>query len=141
MCEQNASYLWKYSESGSKSLNKICVKIIQKVLKQPLQHANFQKLSRGARPQPLWSPSSFSISFKLVLQKICTLEKNGEICPPPVFLNFSLCHCADVMTYSAVHLNLSGKLYICGRAALGFKMFSNAVLRVKIIAHPWLKYK
>ena len=58
-----------------------------------------------------------------------------KLCPPP-FLNFSLRHCADVMTFFAVQLNLSGKLDICGRAALGFKIFSNAALRVNIIAHP-----
>ena len=54
----------------------------------------------------------------------------------PPLLNFSLRHCADVMTFFAVHLNLSGKLDICRRAALGFKIFSNAAFRVNIIAHP-----
>ena len=38
--------------------------------------------------------------------------------------------------FSALHLNLSGKLDIGGRAALGFKIFANVALRVNIIAHP-----
>ena len=33
MCEQNASYLAKHSELGSKNLNKIFLKIIEKALK------------------------------------------------------------------------------------------------------------
>ena len=33
VCEQNASYLAKHSELGSKKLNKICLKYIQKALK------------------------------------------------------------------------------------------------------------
>ena len=48
MCEQNASYLAKHSELGSKFLNTICLKDIQKGLKQ---HLNFQKFSGGACPQ------------------------------------------------------------------------------------------
>ena len=37
MCKRNASYLAKHSELGSKNLNKVCLKIIEKALKQPLQ--------------------------------------------------------------------------------------------------------
>ena len=33
MCEQNASYLAKLSKLGSKSLNKTCLKLVQKALK------------------------------------------------------------------------------------------------------------
>ena len=42
MCEQNASSLVKHSKLGAKNLNKICPKIVQKVLKWPLQYLNFQ---------------------------------------------------------------------------------------------------
>ena len=47
---RNASYLVRQSELGAKSLNKICLKIVQKVLKWPLQYANFQKISGEACP-------------------------------------------------------------------------------------------
>ena len=50
MYEQNA-YLVKHSKLGAKNLNKICIKIVQKVLKWPLQYANFQKFSGGACPR------------------------------------------------------------------------------------------
>ena len=42
-----------------KNLNKICVKIVQKVLKWPLQYVNFQKTSGEARP--LTFPQPFLI--------------------------------------------------------------------------------
>ena len=34
-----------YSELGSKNMNKICLKNVQEVLKQPLQYVIFQKFS------------------------------------------------------------------------------------------------
>ena len=40
------------------------------------------------------------------------------------------------MTFFPVRLNLSGKLNMYGGAALEFKIFSNAPLRVNIIAPP-----
>ena len=57
--------------------------------------------------------------------------------PPPLlkFLATPLCGRDDF--FFAVHLGLSEKLDICGCAALGFKIFSNAALHVNIIAHPW----
>ena len=45
MYKQNASYLVKHSDLGAKNLNKVCLKIVQKVLKWPLQYVNFQKFS------------------------------------------------------------------------------------------------
>ena len=42
---------------GGKTFNKICLKIVQKVLKWPLQYVSFQKFSGGARPRT--SPQSF----------------------------------------------------------------------------------
>ena len=50
MYEQNALYLVKHSDLGAKNLNKICLKIVQKMLKWPLQCVNFQKFSGGAGP-------------------------------------------------------------------------------------------
>ena len=43
MYEQNATYLVKQSDLEAKKLNKISQKIVQKVLKWPLQYVNFQK--------------------------------------------------------------------------------------------------
>ena len=64
-----------------------------------------------------------------------------NICGNYAFLPFKISRYASVwcddFLYFALHLNLSGKLDICGRAALDFKIFSNVALRVNIIAHPW----
>ena len=49
MSEQNALYLVKHSDLEAKNFNKICVKIVQKVLKWPLQYVIFSKFSWGAR--------------------------------------------------------------------------------------------
>ena len=43
-------YLVKHSTLGAKNMNKFCLKIVQKVLKWPLQHANFQNFSGVACP-------------------------------------------------------------------------------------------
>ena len=86
MCEQNASYLAKHSELKSNNLNTICLKIIQKALKQLLQHVNFRKFSRGALPPNPLKVSSFSISFKLVLPKKIRWKKWGNYAP--LFLKF-----------------------------------------------------
>ena len=64
MYEQNALYLVKHSELGGKNLNKICLKIVQKVLKWPLQYVNFQKLSGGARPSD--RPTAFFFIFNML---------------------------------------------------------------------------
>ena len=40
---QNASYLVKHSYLGAKTLKKSCLKIVQKVVKWPLQYVNLQK--------------------------------------------------------------------------------------------------
>ena len=58
MYEQNASYLVKHLELGAKNLNKICLKIIQKILKWPLQYVNFKKYSGEACPR---TPRAFFI--------------------------------------------------------------------------------
>ena len=56
MCDPNALYLVKDSESRSINSNKICLKIIQKALKKPLQQVNFQIFSGGHAPDPPFSP-------------------------------------------------------------------------------------
>ena len=56
MYEQNALYLVKHSDLGAKNLNKICVKIVQKILKWSLQCVNFQKISGGTRPRTPLEP-------------------------------------------------------------------------------------
>ena len=118
-----------------KKFKQICLKITQKILKQPLQHANFQKFPGNMFPDP---PRAFLVS-QSASNWLCRKRIRLERCEKhaPLFYNFSQRHCAHEMTfYFALHLNLSGKLDICGRAALGFKIFSNAALRVNIIAHP-----
>ena len=47
MFQQNASYLVKHIRNTGKNLNKICLKIVEKALKQPLQNVNFQKFAGG----------------------------------------------------------------------------------------------
>ena len=51
MYEQNASYLVKHSELGAKSSIKMRLKIVQEVLKWPLQYVNFQKFSGATCPR------------------------------------------------------------------------------------------
>ena len=82
MYEQNASYLVKHSELGAKNLNKICLRIVQKVPKWPLQYVNFQKFSGGAShrtPQELFL---LSIFFKIILPKKNTLENMANLGGP-----------------------------------------------------------
>ena len=43
----------KHSELGSKNLNKIWLKIIQKALKQLREHVRFSKIFRGSMPPDL----------------------------------------------------------------------------------------
>ena len=74
MCEQNALHLAKHSELGSKNLNKICVKIIQKAQKYPLLYANFQKFSGEACPRTLL----YLYLFLNHLQ-ICSAEKKKRL--------------------------------------------------------------
>ena len=70
MYEQNASDLVKYSDLDAKNLNKICLKIVQKVLKWPIQYENFPE---AHAPRP---PRTFFIlnCFKIILPKKPTLE-------------------------------------------------------------------
>ena len=56
MHEQNASYWVKHSGLGAQNLNKICPKIVEKVLKWPLQYVNFQKFSGEACPRTSLDP-------------------------------------------------------------------------------------
>ena len=111
MWKQNASYLAKHSELGSKNFNKRYLKITQKALKQPLQHVNFQKFSGGACPRTLLELFFITISFKFVLPKKITLRKkckSVEIMPPPLakFLAILL----RVRTKLGLGLGLSGPL-------------------------------
>ena len=72
MCEQNASYLAKPSELGSKTLNKIRLKIIPKAIKLPLQLENFPgKHAPG--------PPSLELLLFLNQIHISSAEKNVEI--------------------------------------------------------------
>ena len=41
----------KLLKLGAKNMNKLCLKIVRKALKWPLQYANFQKFSGGACPR------------------------------------------------------------------------------------------
>ena len=82
MCEQNVSYLAKHSELGSKNLNKIRLKIIEKALKEPLQRVNFQNSSGAACPQTPYSFSCLSITSKFVLPKKMHQKKCGNYGPP-----------------------------------------------------------
>ena len=72
MCEQNASYLAKHPELGSKNLNTIFLKIIQNALKYPLQHVNFQKFPGGACPR-----TPLELSWFLNQLQISSAEKNA----------------------------------------------------------------
>ena len=78
MCEQNASYLVKHSDLGAKNLNKICLKIGQKVLKWPLQYVNFQKCFGAACPRTLLEPFLFSIYFKIIRPENSTPENMAK---------------------------------------------------------------
>ena len=85
MCEQNASCLAKNSELGSKILNKIWPEIIQKPLKQSLEHLHFQKFPGKHAPRPPQSYFCFSISFKLVQLKKNVLKTHcGNYAPSPL---------------------------------------------------------
>ena len=68
MYEQNASCLVKHSDLGAKNL-KICLKIVQKVTKWPLQYVSiqFQTCSGGACPQTPLKPFLFSTCFEIIL--------------------------------------------------------------------------
>ena len=87
--------------------------------------------------------SCFSISFKLIssAEKKNTLEKMWRLCPSPLLLNLlaTPLYGRDDCFYFVLHLNLSGKLQICRRVALSFKIFSNASLHVNIIVHRNLR--
>ena len=93
MCEQNASYLAMHTELGSKSLNKICVKIIQNALKWPLQQVNFQNFPGGVCPWTPVKPFLLLNQLQFFSAKIKITRKNVEIMSP--FLNFSLRHCSE----------------------------------------------
>ena len=50
MFEQNASYLVKHSDLGAKNLHKICLKIVQEVLKLATTVSKFSKIFRSSTP-------------------------------------------------------------------------------------------
>ena len=60
MCAPNASYLAKHSESGSKILNKICLRIIQKSLQIAITACKFSKIFRESMPPH--PPRAFLVS-------------------------------------------------------------------------------
>ena len=92
MCEQNASYLAKHLELGSKNLNKICLKIIEKALTQPLQRVNFRIFSGGACPRPHLEHFLFLNQLQISSAEKNAQEKMWKLCPPPLleFLDKSL---------------------------------------------------
>ena len=84
MYKQNGSCLVKHSELGSKNLNKICPKIVQKVLKWPLHYVNFQNFFRGACTRTPLESFSFSIYFKTIRREKLRLNIYVQIwCPLP----------------------------------------------------------
>ena len=83
-CTNKMQYLVKYSDFGAKYSHKICLKIIQKVLKWTLQYANFKKFSGEACPRTPLKPLLFSICFKMILPENIRLKiQYVKIwCPP-----------------------------------------------------------
>ena len=81
MCEQNASYLAKHSELGSKSLNKIFVKIIQKALKTDYSKEIFKFLGGSMPPDPL-KPFLFLNQLQTSSAQKNELEKCVKIMTP-----------------------------------------------------------
>ena len=75
--------MWKNLGLGAKSVNKICLKIVQKVLKWPLQYVNFQKFSGRACPRTPIKPFLFSILFKMILPEKNMLENMANLGAPP----------------------------------------------------------
>ena len=104
MYEQNASYLVKHSDLGANNSNKICLKIVQKVLKWPLQYVNFQKFSKGACPRTPLEPFLFSMYFKIILPKKNMLENMSNLGAPSL-KKFLEC-VADMKTFSKGFLRL-----------------------------------
>ena len=97
MYEQNASYLVKHSNLRAKNLNKICLKIVQKVPKWSLQYiCKFSKIFRGSIPRICLKPFLFSIRFKIILPQKTTLENVKIWCHLPG--NFSE-YAADMKTF------------------------------------------
>ena len=85
MYELNASLLVKHSELGSKNLNKICLKIVQKVLKWPLHNVNFQNFSGGSCPRNplslfilniLQNNSQGKTTLEIYVEMWCPLPEN-----------------------------------------------------------------
>ena len=68
----------KHSKLGAQHLNKICMKIVQKVLKWPLQYRNFQKIFEGEPPELFL----FSICFKIIREEKTTPENMSKFGAP-----------------------------------------------------------
>ena len=86
MYEQNALYLVAHSKLGAKNLNKICIKIVQKVPKWPLRYVIFW----GSMPSYPTQPFLFTRCFKIILpEKICL--KICENLVPPHWKKFWIC--------------------------------------------------
>ena len=67
-----------------KNLNKICLKIIQKAVNQPLQHVNFQKFSGLTCPRTLLEPILLLNQLQICSAEKNTLEKSGNYALPPI---------------------------------------------------------
>ena len=103
MCEEIVSYLVKHSDLGAKDLNKICVKIVQKLLRGSLQYVNFQKIFGSIIPDPL-EPFLFSICFKIILHEKNKLENMANLGAPS--LRKILEFVPDMKTFSKGFLGL-----------------------------------
>ena len=105
MWEQNASYLAKHSELGSKNLYKICLIIIEKALKWPLKNVDFQKFSGGACPRTSLEHVTFFNQRQISFAEkniVLPLKKNVEI-KAPFFYNFSLRYCVYVYMHVFIY--------------------------------------
>ena len=70
-CADKMHHIWaKRTELGSKNSNKIYVKVMQKALKQPLQHVNFRNFFGGRMP-----PDRLELFLFLNHLQICSAEK------------------------------------------------------------------
>ena len=97
MYEQNVLYLVKHLDLGAKNLNKICLKIVQKVLKWPLQYVNFQEFSGRACPRTPLEPFLFSSCFKII---VAEKKLRTKKCQKLVHLPKKISECtADMKTF------------------------------------------
>ena len=93
MYKQNASYLVKHSDLGANNLNKICPKIVQKLLKWPLQCENFPREHAPGPPRTFF----YSQYASKILPEKSTLKNMANWGPS---LKKILEYVADMETFS-----------------------------------------